>query len=571
MLRSCLVPCLGFLLAFIRFVSISLFFSSLFFFTSFSLAFTLEPEILPPDDVNAGMLGYMLTVKLAQDIVCIPVEVISVIPAQKGNFILIRLIDAELAQGMSGSPVYIDGKLIGAVRSGWENSGHELALVIPIGEMIEGASALTLNHSGKELTLMRLSGLSTQNASIQELSHKLNVPIMTANTSHKHGIRDGERLTAGSSITVYLVWGDAELSALGTVTAVDKAGNFLAFGHEFLKRGTVRYPCGGAYIHGIVNSENFPLKLSSSCGINGTVTSDTDSGIGGKFGQYALSIPCEVELHDIDSGRKKHYTFRTIADEYLSDELIASISRGLCEEAYGRKGEGTISIRLNIDGKNIPEGFAYKNIYYSDSDIMTESFNEVKGILKACLTQPYSEILPCGISIKAQVTRKPKVLLIEEVTAPLTAKPGESIDISIKLRGYRQSPITHSVTLRIPEDARGIMEIIVRGGGTQSFKEAGIAGGWKSIDSLEKMLTELRAQDTNGELIVELNIDHTGNFLSSLKSGKKPVTEPDLLPEEEEYLSETKARRKREGTLKILDSEYYIDGLMRRIIHTEGE
>ncbi|MBQ6666097.1 MAG: hypothetical protein IJM68_10970, partial [Synergistaceae bacterium] len=113
--------------------------------------------------------------------------------------------------------------------------------------------------------------------------------------------------------------------------------------------------------------------------------------------------------------------------------------------------------------------------------------------------------------------------------------------------------------------------------GTQSFGQAGVEGGWKSITSLERMLSEFKAADSNNQLILELNADRTGDLVRKIqnarkkgaKSKSKSEREPDLLPEEEEYLSETKERRIKEGTLKIYSSDYYVDGLMRRVIHTE--
>ena len=91
------------------------------------------------------------------------------------------------------------------------------------------------------------------------------------------------------------------------------------------------------------------------------------------------------------------------------------------------------------------------------------------------------------------------------------------------------------------------------------------------------MLTEFRAADANNQIILELNADRTGNFINKIKNARKKGAkskpkkdrEPDLLPEEEEYLSETKERRIKEGTLRVYSSDYYIDGLMRRVIHTE--
>ena len=91
------------------------------------------------------------------------------------------------------------------------------------------------------------------------------------------------------------------------------------------------------------------------------------------------------------------------------------------------------------------------------------------------------------------------------------------------------------------------------------------------------MLSEFKAADSNNQLVIELNADRTGELLKKVtnarrkgaKTNSKQNREPDLLPEEEEYLSETKERRIKEGTLRIYSSDYYIDGLMRRVIHVE--
>jgi len=420
------------------------------------------------------------------------------------------------------------------------------------------------------LTLLQFNGLRSDNLSVIDLSRRLQAPFFHNAPSKIPPVSSSHSVEPGSSITVYLVWGDAEISALGTVTAVDAQGNFIAFGHEFLKRGSVRYPCGGAYIHAVVSTAHFPVKLSSGNGIYGTVTSDTDGGIGGKLGIYAPSIPCELEFFNIDASAYNRYTFRTITDENLSGELISSVSRGLCEDVYGCNG-GTLFFTLRIDGRNIPEGFTYKNIYYSDTDIITEAFKDINDILKAYFTQPYAEIMPCGISISAKVTSRPKILFIDDVTAPKTARPGGDIDIAVKLHEYRKPSFTRKFTLTVPSDTHGVMELIVRGGGIQPFRQSGIAGGWKSITSLDNMLTELNAMDANNELIIELNADRNSHLLNQITHGEKILNVPDLLPEENEYLSRTKERRKLEGTLKIFTGEYYIDGLMRRIIHTEGE
>lgn len=542
----------------------------------------LDP-IMPVSELKAGMSGYMLTVLKGMEISRVPVKIVSVIPQKPSKIyrelILVKLIGKKLAQGMSGSPVYVQGKLIGAIRSGWQNSDHTLALVMPIESMCEIHEYDDVPSKAFTLSPITLTGLSVNTSAMIELSQKLGVTFMQGLTSGNTEVTSSPRLSPGDSISAMLVWGDVELSAAGVVTAVDKFGRFLAFGHDFLKRGKVAYPSGGAYIHEIVDSTSFPVKLASTRGINGTITQDRENGIAGRFGYYAPSVAGEFVFRDLDRGTEDKYKFRMIADEFLTDELLEGVCKGLAEESWGRKGQGTMSINLRIDGKNVPKGFARKDIFFSDKNIIDEAFKQVKIITSAYLSQPFAEIMPAGFRVTAEVTQNPKVLLIEDVETVTDAKPGESVDVTVTLRGWRTEPITRKFTLKIPDDASGVVEMIVRGGGTQSMGQAGINGGWKTITSLERMLTEFRFADGNNQLIIELNADRTGDIISKIKNArkkgakttkKKEDREPDLLPEEEEYLSETKERRIKEGTLKILNSEYYVDGLMRRVIHTEN-
>ena len=543
---------------------------------------TLSQPIMEVSSLSAGMKGHMLTVLKGNEISRIPIKIESIIPQKSGRtireLILIRLKGQKLAQGMSGSPVYVDGKLIGAIRSGWKDSTHELALVTPIGAMMSGlfADGEKYSPSLEEVSLSpaTITGINPDTSGIRELSQKLGITL-TQGIISSGGTSDFSvsmrRLIPGDNISALLVWGDIELSAVGTVTATAKGGEFLAFGHDFLKRGSVSYPSGGAYVHGIVDSVSFPLKLASTTDINGTVTQDREQGIGGKFGYYAPSVSCEFVMRDLDSGNEYKYKFRTIADEFLTDELIEGVCKGLAEDAWGRKGQGTMSVNIRIDGKNTPLGFSRRDIFFSDDNIIDEAFKQMKTIISAYLTQPFSDIMPLGFRITVEVTQFPKVMLIEDVETVKEAKPGSSVDITVKLRPWRSEPITRKITMRIPEDATGVAEVIVRGGGTQSFHQAGVEGGWKGITSLERMLFEFKAADANNQLIIELNTDRNADFLKNLKKSRKGSNPPDLLPEEEEYLSETKERRIREGSLRIYSSEYYIDGLMRRVIHTEDK
>ena len=541
--------------------------------------FVPEQPIMSVSELKSGMSGYMLTVMKGTAPVRIPVKIVSVIPQKPGreltDEILIKITGGyKLAQGMSGSPVYVKGKLIGGVRSGWEMSDQTLAFVSPIESMCRVFDGGAERESyGVNLSDVMISGLSPRNSSIAELGRSLGMTFLQGMPATSRELpMSAEKLKPGDAVTVLLVWGDVEAGAVGTVTATAKDGRFLAFAHEFNKSGTSSYPAGKTYVHEIVNSMAFPFKLATPESITGTITNDREAGLGGKFGVYPPSIGAELIFRDLDTGTENKYKFRVIADEFLSRELLVKVFTALCEEAWRRKGAGTMRVNLRVDGKALPNGWTRSDIFYSDDNILGTAFKQAQAIINAYMIQPFSETMPAGFTMTVEASSRPKVLLIEDVMLSADkAKPGQEVGLTVKLRGWRTGTSEHNFTLKIPEDAEeGVSEIIVRGGNTEPMSQISVEEGWKSIDSLQRMFTEFKAADANNELIIELNADRLSEALKKALNRKKgEKSEPDLLPEQEEYLSETKTRRMNEGTLRVFSSEYFIDGMMKRIIHVE--
>ena len=552
-------------------------------FTCSEAAFVPDVPVMPVREIKPGMKGYMLTVMKGLEPVKIPVQIVSIIPHKPGmsitNEILIKFMDnTRLAQGMSGSPVYVNGKLTGAIRSGWDFSDHTMALAAPIEDMCRvfdypDAQNMSLKDMF-ELSAVNFSGIDINTPALKKLAETLGITFTQGISS---GGLDtvGTGLKPGDSVTAMLVWGDVEMGVVGTVTAKSRQGRFLAFGHKFMKRGTASYPAARTYIHDIVNNATFPFKLATAQSLEGTFTQDREAGLGGRLGYFMPSISAELVFRNLDTNTTSRYKFRVAADEFMAAELITSMYSGLCEEAWGRKGQGTMSVNLRIDGRNIPEGWTRKDIFFSEEDITAQALEQSRAIINSYLTQPFNEIMPVGFTLTAEASQRPRMLIIEEVEAPESAKPGQEIEVAVKLRGWRTERSEHKFTMRIPEDSEeGICELIVRGGGEDSMRQVSVEEGWKSIGSLERMLTEFKARDANNELILELNIDRSAETLKKILDGKKAKNakaekEPDLLPEEEEYLSETKARRIKEGSLRIYSSDCFIDGMMKRIIHVE--
>ncbi len=549
----------------------------------------LDP-VLSAREIKPGDAGYMLTVLKGTEPEKIPVEIISVI-SQKPNknisdVILIKMLNHELARGMSGSPVYIKNKLIGAVSSGWDFGDHKLAMVTPIEDMCKIFDDETRIISGKNLISLNsltLSGIKL-NKKLEKFAENLGTEIINGvkNSNESNNLNlnpnpnKNKKFKPGDSMAALIVWGDVEIAGAGTVTAISSDDKFIAFGHSILNRGKINFPCSSAYVHETVKNISFPFKLASSGNINGTILQDRKAGIGGVMNKFPEYVPVEFNFYNADNETRENYKFNVASDEFLIQSSLEGILTGLTEEAWKRKGNGTISVILRIENENIKNGWTRKEIFYSDDNVIDNAFKQSLQIIGAYLTQPFKKSLPAKFIFNVEATERPKALIIESVKTVNEASPGEDIIITIKLRAWRNKPFEKKFKMHIPEDAGGVCEVIVRGGSFHPLSQLAVEQGLKSIDGLDRMLNEIKALDANNELIIELNADNINNALKNAKSGNENENEnitPDfeMLPEENEYLSETKLRRIREGNLKIFGTEYFIDGEMKFPITIRNE
>ena len=553
--------------------------------------FVPEQPTVPVGALKAGMKGYLLTVLRGTSPVRLPLEVVDVIP-QKGEVsraILIRLLPSPnnrsggVAEGMSGSPVYIGGRLAGAVGSGWAFSDHNLALVTPIEDMCAVFSRPDnparprggAYSGGTAAPAAPLSVAGLEGSSAERLSGVLGVGVTPtpAGASEELEVAPG-RLSPGEAVAALLVLGDVEVGATGTVTATSKDGRFLAFGHPFLGRGAVNFPAARARIHETVYSQAFPFKLGNPVSLVGTMTQDRTAGIGGRTDFFTPSISAALAFTDADQGLRTVRNFRVVPDAFLGSRLLEGVFAGLIDDVWRRKGQGTLTVNLRIDGRGVDNGWARKNVFFSESDVSSAAFREAGRIWELFLLQPFTDGMPVGFRLEVEATEEPRLLFIEDVTVSSDARPGDVLDVGVTLRPWRKRPVRRNFTLTVPKEASGTCELLVRGGGTNSLPQLALEGGWKSIDGLSRMLTEVGAMDANNELILELLCDSDG--VKTVKDKEKNRGDdrrdlPELLPEEREFLSETKARRIREGTLRISRSEYFVDGMMKRLITVKGE
>jgi len=562
------------------------------------------------------MKGYALTVVSGREIVRFPVEIVSVIPG-KGiprHLIMIKasgpVIEKTggIAAGMSGSPVYINGKLIGAIGYGWNFSEHTLGLVTPFEDMasvwnwpekpvsIPPAPPLGSVEGKKDIPTAeeKESEEADEETSENDDDENLVVPvpaepslsplfidgISARKASEIAKILGGGRyipggaftddipvemnagMSPGDAITVLLAWGDVTIGATGTLTAIAPDGRFIAFAHPFLGRGAVNYPVARAYIHNVVPSMEAPFKVGSPLKIVGTVTQDRPQGIGGRIGYFTPSISATLVFSDGERSVKERKRFHVVPDPFLGGKLTAGVFTGLIDDLWGRKGQGTATLTLTVQGRGLISGWTRTNMFFSETDLAAAALKETSELLEVVFLNPFAEVYPLGITVTTEFSSLPKLMYVEGVNLKGESfSAGETIDVEILLRPYRKKQVKKSFQIVIPKDAAGVCEILVRGGGIEPLNQSAIIQGWKTIDNFRQLFTEMSALETNNELILEFNYEKRQKGGRGRGEDEEPVSK-----EEQELLSELKQRRLKDGTLQIFKSEFVVEGLLRKLI-----
>ncbi len=289
-------------------------FVPLFWLTSLGIA----QSFFPLKDVRPGLHGVGRTVFQGERIEEFQVEILGVMEniGPRQTIVLARLSGGPLAetgvlQGMSGSPVYIDGKLLGAVALGFPFSKEPIAGIQPIENMIadakltdshKGAAALRLDPStplpAGELSNLPVpvsfsgfsaAALAAFTPSFTNLGFRLQQGVaQTANSSSAAA----SEIVPGSMISVGLITGDMNMTADGTVTYVD-GNRIYAFGHRFLDAGPVEMPFAHSEVIASIPTVNSSFKISSPHGWVGTILSDRSTAVAGEIGRCSAHGPVE--------------------------------------------------------------------------------------------------------------------------------------------------------------------------------------------------------------------------------------------------------------------------------------
>lgn len=505
-----------------------------------AMAAAANVALMPVRDLRAGMQGVGKTVISGDTIEEFNVEILGVSGTQATGYSIFARLYGDLidktggvAQGMSGSPVYVDGRLVGAVAFGKTFNDPHYCFLTPIGKMLP-----LLDEPQKtpadwlpQGTALMAGGFTEYG--LEYLQEKLAPLGLNAVNAGGVGQSSLKPLEPGSGVGAALMQGDMSLGALGTVTWTDDEGNLLAFGHPFMQRGNSNFFMNKVWVLGVIPNLQSSYKVGNLGEAVGSFTQDRASGIGGNIGALPKSIPLFVTANDIGRGAMNSVRVRLVEDEKLVPAIVDAAVVSTLNKTVDRNGGGTAKLRFSITGVDSKKNMLTidrDNMYYS-SDALLKNINaELTEALTILMQNKFEPVELYGINVEAQVSDAVQVAEVLSAHAQQAAvKPGEKAAITVTLKPYRAQEITKTVYFKVPKDhPGGKLALNVRGGSSMAWvldllrkQQAEGVPAAKKKETRRKLgdfIKSVNTADKNNELIIDVATGQLGKAAQAPES-----------------------------------------------------
>ena len=515
----------------------------LLLFTQIAAAGT---PLITVDELRPGMHGIAKTVIKGAEIETFDGEILGVTGSQaEGHSILVKasgdLIERSggIAQGMSGSPVYINGRLAGAVAYGKAFSDPDYCFLTPIEEMLtmfektdERPSAFLPKNSP-----LMASGFTAEGMKyLTEKLSTLDLKPLAVPTGQKE--IENVQLEPGSSVGVELIRGDIRLGAIGTVTWMDDEGRILAFGHPFLQRGNADYFMTNAWIFASIPNVESSYKVGALGNTVGAITQDRAAGIAGKIKQYPHIIPMFVSVTDMDRGINKSATVQMVTDEALVPLMLDAVCFNTVSATTDRNGGGTARVRFRISARGENSGeitVTRENMFYNPTSLAKAINGELVYIGDLLMNNKFEKVTLFDVNVDIEASSRCDVAEITRVNVLNgQVKPGENVTVEVEFQPYRSAKFTKTFDFKVPANRKaGPMSLLVRGGGSSAWL-ATVLQKQQSADAVPKQddkktlndfLQDFKDYDKNNEIIID-SMPNTAASVQSKGSDKAADEQP---------------------------------------------
>jgi len=475
-------------------------------FLAFAIASTAFAETMPLSQVRKGMKGYGLTVFEGTKLEKFDVEIVGVLnnigPGQ--DMILARVDSPDVQRagviaGMSGSPIFIDGKVIGALAYGWQFAKEPICGITPIEEMLKIARAGSASASAVPAATPRINAsefltaiatakpeavfdkiatsFGAKQMSALSGAHPIAVPLSMSSFAPETIERFGKYLDAmgfvavpsgatsnstssnitkknfapGDAIGAVLLNGDFTIAATGTVTHVE-GDRVYAFGHPFLDIGEVNFPMAESEIVAVMPSLATSFKMANTGAVVGALRQDRSTGIMGVMGEKAQTIPVDLTVEG--SGPTQRYHVNIVRHSQLSPLILAMAADTVVSNAQRAAGERTVVLDSEIQLKGFPpihlrEGWAGAQARQSIPAYLAV-------VAQYLMSNEFRDATIESVKVNLHHDDQLKIakLLEASLVTPDSGRisPGDTVKVRTVLKPFRGEPFVEMFDVKIPEN-----------------------------------------------------------------------------------------------------------------------
>ncbi len=529
--------------------------------------------MLPLEDVRPGMVGVGRTVFSGTKLEDFKVEVLGVLRnviGPKRSLILARLEGGPLAKtgviaGMSGSPVYVDGRLMGAVSYALgQFSTEPIAGITPIAEMVDATAMLgptpgtrpvslswpasaseLLNIWSRDLGRSRafvddpsqalvLSGVAGDVGRMGAMLRPIAVPMVasgfdtsviaplaaafaaagfvpvssaSARQSPSTASNGGGRaLVPGDAVGVALLTGDFELGATGTVTHVD-GDRVYAFGHPLYNLGPTEFPMTKAEVQVVLPSLMSSSKVASLGEVVGTVLQDRATAIAGRLGAGPSLIPVTITLNS-DRGPSRSFSFGIVRD-FTFTPLLTYLAVANVLTSYERgAGPASYAIRGTASIRS-QDAISFEDIFTGEQPVAGAAAY-VAGPLTALLKNSSEPVTVDRIALTIDAAEQQRSARIERVWLDTTRpRAGRAAVVYVALRGSRGDEIVKQIPIQLPANATGSLQLVVADAARTGADDRRDARG-ADLQRVPHLIRSFNRARRNNRLYVRLTSPESG-------------------------------------------------------------
>lgn len=424
-----------------------------------------NPQVIPMSEITEGMEGVGYTVIHGTNVEPFKVKVISVLRKMwhGSDAILIELEGLNLEHsgtvaGMSGSPIYFDGKIAGALAFGWNYAKDPIAGVTPIEEMYKlyndtNASKVASISKNSLQTPLMFSGFNGDSfLEYSDKFKKMGFYPMQAGGSISD-INQSGKFLFGDSVAIVLIDGDFSIAGVGTVSHTDDE-KFLLFGHSMWSKGRLRAPVSRAYINHIVASTASSFKIGAAySNYLGYTVYDGTFGVSGVYGEVPENtmIPVNLQVED-QSFLNKDFNFRVLNDPTYFSYLLSMAIYTAVTSSAGSDEDGVFSVSYEIETDYFEEPYKVTDriLSYSSKDAFKTAIEQLIAPVDFFIYNNFNRV---GIkSIKLSIKRSNlEYAFLNDITLlEPKAKAGETIHLRVGITPYGKEKTYINIPVKLP-------------------------------------------------------------------------------------------------------------------------